>query len=279
LLGIGYNLGNEFNRGCYLSQQSRTSSGNDTLRIIWNRTTGDTASFKLAEILGLGYEARRAVRGTIVLTGVTYLYADDVSPSRQGCGARTKDGLPLNPAVVALAGVQSYAFSLFDAQGKTLNAGVDKIGLKANRVDERADTTTVGFGTLRWVGVRMNGYELDGPVGHMTTTGPFSLEEPYNLGNNLQIRVFLLQDGRYVVEHGFAGLGTALGADTVKKWETFLLGSPGTVPSRGFFHPAAIVPHSKTMYRLNRGDPRKIVVREFQRHADVDSLNAWLGRR
>ena len=279
LLGVGYNLGNQFNSGCYDVRQLRTSAGSDTVRIVWNRSAGDTASFKIADILGFGSEARRAVRGSILLTGVTYLSAVDVAPTRAGCRARSKDGFPINPAVVALAGAHSYAFSLYDEKNRSLNARVDKAGLRGSTVRDAADTTTVSFGSLRWVGLRLSGFELDGPVGNMVTTGPFLFLEPYNIGSNLQIRVERLQDGRFVVEHGFGSLGSAFGVDTVKSWETFLLGSAGAVPTDGFIHPAAIVPRSSSAYRLNRGIPRRLLVREFQNNSDVDSLRAWLADR
>jgi hypothetical protein len=162
LVGMSFNFGAAPREGCYRVVRVVRAPSTSSVAASWNVDRGDTANLKVADILGLGYQARFSARGSILFEDLEIATATGISPVTSNSCADRKDFLPRHPGVTEVLGARKMKYIAYRSDGTALRLPEVKgsvVGRTANAVvtvqGRSDDSSELSFDGLRWIGVHM----------------------------------------------------------------------------------------------------------------------------
>jgi hypothetical protein len=181
-----YDLGAGIRTGCYActTVPDQAGSGAESRKFSWNRDSGDTLSLLLGKVLDLSGALATAKSGSISLDSVVIRTSQDVVPNPESCSGITADGLPVLPAITQLVGAKVVRIQTTASFASDLAAKYQQQGVADARSSK--DTTIVTFSGLRWLGVRLMGFNLTETD---SSRGPLRLGETTRVPHQMQVGV------------------------------------------------------------------------------------------
>jgi hypothetical protein len=165
---------------CYKVVNRMQSESFRSKAYTWTGTQEDSAAVAFGRLIGAGIRAGRRDQGVVRFDSLVVLQAD-VVPDPSKC--RSLLGTyPRLPAVVALIGARGYR--LIRRRGTEAGASIDsstihrQVRAAGGHIARRGDSVEVNFDSMRWLGYRLQGWEVAGGSDVRSDTGSVAWRSP-----------------------------------------------------------------------------------------------------